>query len=242
MSDVSQRQQFKINAMHGHDVGVWVCEGSGISLSPVLFMQVLCREPAPRSLLVKWKAETEPPKPFRKEGALPLVYSDCGRLPPWPYYLHLFAPQAPSAHALEQTSHLQDWLWGVPVVGLILIFNQKYDHPPSALSFDRLIKRSKSPQPNLALAWVQAQQLPYVIAAAGYAETTISVQELRARYDLAADVPIVPGPALLDARPRHQDSQSGMFSAVFEHQNLSFDRDYARTVLAELFQQIERGR
>src|SRR5512136_2968637 len=154
MDDVSLRQQFRINAMHGHDVGVWVCEGSGISLSPVLFMQAVCPEPAPRLLLAKWKSAAVPPRPFRKAGALPLVYSECGRLAPWPYHLHLFAPQAPVAQALERTSSLQDWSWTVPVIGIILIFNQKYDRPPSALSFNRLLNRSQSSKPNTPLVWV----------------------------------------------------------------------------------------
>jgi uncharacterized protein Usg len=240
MDDASLRQQFKINAMHGHDVGVWVCEGSGISLSPVLFMQAVCPEPAPRLLLAKWKSVAVPPEPFRKDGALPLVYSDCGRLPPWPYYLHLFAPQAPIAHALEQSSSLQDWAWIVPVIGIVVIFDQRYDRPPSALSFDRLLKRSR--QPSTPLAWAQDQQVPCIIAALGYEDTPASLQQFRQHYDLAPEIPVVPGPALVDARPRNQDSQSGMFSSVFGHRELAFDREYAKAVLDGLLQQIERER
>ena len=242
MDDVSLRQQFKINAMHGHDVGVWVCEGSGLSLSPVLFMQAVCPEPAPRPLLVKWKSAAAPPKPFRKDAALPLVYSDCGRLPSWPYYLHLFAPQAPIAHDLEQTSSLHDWSWTVPVIGIVLIFNLKYDRPPSAISFDRLLKRSQSPQPSIPLAWAQDQHLPCVIAALGYEDTPASLQQFRQHYDLAPEIPVVPGPALVDGRPRHQDTSSGLFSSAFEHQKLAFDREYAKVVLDGLLQQIDRER
>ena len=240
MDDVERRQQFKINAMHGHDVGVWVCEGSGISLSPVLFMQAMCPEPAPRLFLVKWKSAAVPPKAFRKDRALPLIYTECGRLPPWPYHLHLFAPQAPITRAFEQTSGLHDWTWAVPVIGIILIFNQKYDRPPSLLSFNRLINRSQSPKPNAPLAWAMDQHLPFVIAALGYEDDP--VQQLRSRYDLAEDVPVLPGPVLADARRQTQDNQSSMFSSVFEHQKLAFDREFARAVLAELLQQIERTR
>jgi hypothetical protein len=240
MDDASQRQQYKINAMHGHDVGVWVCEGSGISLSPVLFLQALCPEPAPRLLLVKWKAAETPPKPFHKDNALPLVYSDCGHLPPWPYYLHLFAPQAPITQALEQASDLRDWSWTVPVIGIIVIFNQKYDRAPSAFSLDRLLKRSEKPR--TPLAWAQAQQLPCVIAALGYDDTPASIQQFRQHYDLPSEMPVIPGPALVDGRPRNQDSQSSMFSSVFEHQKLAFQRDYAKAVLGGLLRQIERER
>ena len=238
MDDASQRQQFKINAMHGHDVGVWVCEGSGISLSPVLFMQAVCPEPAPRPLLVKWKSAVVPPKAFRKEGALPLVYSDCGRLPAWPYYLHLFAPQAPIAQALEETSNLHDWAWTVPISGLVVIFNQKYDRPPSTFSLDRLFKRSH--QPSTPLAWAQAQHLPYVIAALGYEDTPASIQQFRQHYDLAPEMPVIPCPPLVNARK--PGSQSGMFSMDFERRTVVFDRGYAGAVLAGLLKQIERER
>jgi hypothetical protein len=242
MNDVSLRQQYRINAMHGHDVGVWVCEGSGLSLSPVLFMQAVCPEPTPRLLLVKWKSATVPPRAFRKDSALPLVYSECGRMPPWPYHLHLFAPQAPIAQALEQTSGLQDWSWAVPVIGIIVIFNQRYDRPPSALSFKRLLNRSKPAPVQTLLTWVQNQRVPYVVAALGYGETRDDLLQFRRLHDLAAEIPVLPGPALTDAQPRGQDKSSSMFSSIFEHRQLAFDRDYARAVLDRLFQQIERER
>ena len=239
MDDVSLRQQFKIDAMHGHDVGVWVCEGSGLSLSPVLFMQAVCPEPAPRPLLVKWKSAGMPPKPFRKEGALRLVYSDCGRRPAWPYYLHLFAPQAPIAQALEQTSSLQDWSWTVPLIGIILIFDRKYEPPLSIRSLTRLINRSKSPRPNPSLVWVQDQHLPCVIAALGYEDTSDSVQRFRDHHNLAPDTLVMPGPGLVDARPRHQDTSSGMFSSMFGSRKVAFDQDYAKSLLDRLLRQIE---
>ncbi len=243
MDDVALREQFKINAMHGHDVGVWVCEGSGMFLSPVLFMQALCPDPAPRSLFVKWKSASVPPKAFRKDGVLPLVYSECGRLPAWPYHLHLFAPQAPIAAAVEQESGLQDWSWAVPVIGIILIYDRKYDRSSSIFSLNRLLDRSKSPPSNALLAWVQAQQLPYVIAALDYGDTLDSLPQFRKRYNLAADVPVMPGPALVDARQRNQDADnSGSLSSMFARRKLAIDQEYARTVLDALLQQIGRER
>jgi hypothetical protein len=239
MDDASQRQHYKINAMHGHDMGIWVCEGSGLSLSPVLFMQAVCPEPAPRPLLVKWKADTEPPKPFRKEGALPLIYSDCGKLPAWPYYLHLFAPQAPVEQALHDTSNLRDWAWTVPVSGLVLIFNRQQDRPPSNFSLDRLRKRE--PRPSGPLAWAQAQQLPYVVAALGYDDDDpAALERFRELYRLAPVIPVIPGPAL--AAERKPNVSSGMFSMVFEHQSVIFDREYAGQLLGALLKLIERAR
>jgi hypothetical protein len=236
MDDASQRQRYHINAMHGHDLGLWVCEGSGLSLSPVLFMQAICPTAEPRPLLVKWKADTEPPKPFRKEGALPLIYSDCGKLPAWPYYVHFFAPQAPVEQALHDTSNLHDWAWTVPIRGIVVTFDQQHDRPPSAFSLDRF--RSRKPTP--PLVWAQAQQLPLVIAALGYDGDSDASQYFRDRYQLAPAVPVIPCPAL--ANERKPGAQGGMFSGVFDRQNVIFDRDYAGKVLGELLKQIAHAR
>jgi hypothetical protein len=232
--------------MHGHDVGIWVCEGSGISLSPCLFMQAVCPNPVPRPLFVKWKLASALPKSFRNSGALPLIYSECGRLPPWPYYLHLFAPQAPVTRAFEQESELHDWSLAVPVIGIIAIFDRKHDGLPSALSLRQLFDRSLKPTTNRTLAWVRDQHVPFVVAALGYDDAPDSAQQLRGRYDIAADIVIVPGPAMADAKRRSEQEQgeqtSGMFSGMFEHQKLALDQEHARAVLDELFQLIERER
>ncbi len=231
--------------MHGHDVGVWVCEGSGLSLSPCLFMQAVHPDPAPRPLLVKWKQAVAPPKVFRKAGTLPLIYTECGRIPPWPYHFHLFAPQVPVTRAFEQESGLQDWSLAVPMIGIIVIFDKKYDGPLAALSLNRLISRFKASKPktNRSLAWVQGQHLPYVIVGLGYDDTPASSQQIRSRYDIAADIPIVPGPALTDVRQRnvkHQSIQTtNMFSSVFGPQQLEFDEDHAKAVLDALCQLVE---
>ena len=227
--------------MHGHDVGMWVCEGSGISLSPVLFMQALCPDPAPRPLLVKWKQSTPPPKSFRRSGTLPLIYSECGRIPPWPYHLHLFASQVPVARSVEQETGLSDWSFALPLIGIIVIFDQKYDRPPTTLSLSQLFNRSKTPKPSRPLDWVRAQQLPHVVATLGYDDASITEQEFRSRYEIAADIPIVRGPALADSRPRDAES-SGAFSSVFGHQKLAFDREYAKVILNTLYQLVERDR
>jgi len=234
--------------MHGNDAGVWVCEGSGLSISSVLFMQAVCPDPVPRLLFIKWKQSVSPPKSFRQAGTLPLIYSECGRIPPWPYHLHLFAPQTPIARAFEQESRLQDWSFMVRLLGIIVIFDQKHDGLPGLLSVNRLIDRFRpsNPQANRSLAWARVQQLPYVIAALGYEDIPASKEQLRSRYDIAADIPIVPGPALADARQQSVKGQSvqtsGMFSAVFEHQKLAFDREHARAALHALYQVIERKR
>ena len=232
--------------MHGHDVGVWVCEGSGLSLSPCLYMQALCPYPVPRPLLVKWKSAAALPTAFHKAGALRLIYSECGRIPPWPYHLHLFSPQVPIVHAFEQASGLQDWSFAVPVIGIIVIFDQKYDRPPSALSLDRLIGRSKSSKPRGPLDWVRAQHLPYVVAALGYDDNVDSIREFRSRHDLGAEIPVLPGPALANAKRRGDqdqgDQSSGALSSMFQRRKVTLDEEYARVVLGALYQMIERRR
>jgi len=240
MNNPSDAQRFTINAMHGHDAGVWVCEGSGLGLSPTLFLQALCPDPAPRLLQVKWKPAGAPPRPFQS-GILPLIYSEGGRISPWPYHLHLFSPQAPVSQNFEQTSGLQDWHLRVPVIGIIVIFDKKYDRPPATLSLKPLFNRSKSAKPNRPLEWVRAQHLPYVVAALDYDDAPTTEQQFRNRYDLATDIPFVRGPALADARHR-DDQTSGMFSTVFERQQLVFDREFAKVVLSTLYQLVEKAR
>ena len=234
--------------MHGHDVGIWVCEGSGLSLSPVLFMQALCPNPVPRPLFVKWKSEAVPPRAFRKAGALPLIYTECGRIPPWPYHLHLFAPQAPIVDAFERESGLPDWSIAVPVIGIVVIFDQKHDRPPSALSLSQLLNRSRPPQPrtNRSLDWARGQHLPVVVAALDYDDTADSIREFRSRHDLGADIPVLLGPALADPRQRGARGQSastdGMFSSMFERQKVALDAEYARVVLGALYRLTEHKR
>jgi hypothetical protein len=186
--------------------------------------------------LVKWKADTEPPKPFRKARALPLIYSDCGKLPAWPYYVHLFAPQAPVEQALHDTSNLHDWAWTVPIRGIVVTFDQQHDRPPSAFSLDRW--RSRKPTP--PLVWAQAQHVPLVIAALGYDAEPGALQQFRDHYQLPPEIPIIPGPPL--AAERKPGASSGMFSTVFEHQSVIFDRDYAGELLGALLKSIARGR
>jgi len=238
MNNPSDAQRFTINAMHGHDAGVWVCEGSGLGLSPTLFLQALCPDPDPRLLLVKWKHTAALPKPFRSTGTLPLVYSEGGNIPPWPYFLHLFTPQAPIAQNFELESGLQDWQLIVPMLGIVVIFDQKYDPQPPLFSWRGLRNSitSTNHKSNRTLRWAQAQHLPIVIAALGYDDMSTTREQLHGRYDITADISIVPGPALSDVR--RKASSGGMFSFAFEHQQISLDKEYARHVMAVLYQQV----
>jgi hypothetical protein len=245
MNNSSDAQHFTINAMHGHDAGVWVCEGSGLGLSPVLFLQALCPDPAPRLLQVKWKHAVAPPKSFRSAGTLPLIYSEGGHLPPWPYYLHLFAPQAPVAQNFEFESGLQDWHLTVPVLGIVVLFDRKYDPLPGLFSWRGLKSSltSSNPKRNRSLEWAQAQHLPLVIAALGYEDTPITREQLQGRYDITEDFPIVPGPVLADVRRKAAgQTSSGTLASAFEPQQLTLDKEYARRVMGVLYKQIEEKR
>ena len=247
MHDSAPEQQFRINALHGNDVGVFVCEASGILLSPCLFMQSICPDPPPRPLLVKWKKSVSPPKSFRPSGTLPLIYSDCGRDPRWHYYLHLFALQLPVAGVLEKESDLQDWTFSVRMLGIVLIFDRKHDDTLSYAFFNWLSNRNKqaTPKKNPSLSWVRAQQLPYVIAALGYDDAPSSEHQFRSIYGIAADIPVVPGPALTDEKRlnlkrKSVQTSSNTFSSLFEPQKLAFDGEHARRVLVTLYKLIER--
>ena len=223
--------------MHGHDAGVWICEGSGLGLGPTLFLQALCPDPAPRPLLVKWRQNSAPPKHFRATGTVPLIYSEGGPLAPWPYYLHLFAPQAPIAHHFELESNLQDWHLTVPILGIVVIFDRKHDAVPASLSLNWLRRNSAGHRPrSQTLAWAQAQQLPLVVAALDYDLMAEFEEDLRGRYDIAADIPIVPGPTLADARRRA--GSGGIFAFTFEPQQVTLDKEFARHVMTVLYQQV----
>ncbi len=73
--------------------------------------------------------------PFDQQEPLPLVYSEGGHLAPWPYYLHLFTPQAPVARNFELESGLPDWQLTVPVLGIVVTFDRKYDPQPPLFSW-----------------------------------------------------------------------------------------------------------
>ena len=62
--------------------------------------------------------------------------------------------------------------------------------------------------------------------------------DLRDRYDIPADIPIVPGPALADVR--RQQSGGGMFAFAFEPQQITLNKDFAQRVMSMLYQQIEK--
>ena len=212
MTNTPDAQHFTINAMHGHDVGVWVCEGSGLGLSPVLFLQALCPDSAPRLLQVKWKHAVAPPKSFRSAGTLPLIYGEGGHLPPWPYFLHLFAPQAPVAQNFEFESGLKSSL------------------------------TSSNPKRNRSLEWAKAQHLPLVIAALGYEDTPRTREQLQGRYDITEDIPIVPGPVLADVRRKAAGQTSSTLASAFEAQQITLDKELARRVMGMLYKQIEKKR
>ncbi len=238
MTESSDVQQFKINAMHGRDAGIWICEGSGLGLGPILFLQALCPNPEPRPLLVKWRSAAPPPKAFQSSRTLPLIYTEAGNLPPWPNFIHLFAPQAPIASKFEADGRLSDWHLTVPLLGIIVLFDRRHDTPSASLSLSWLRRSTASAnsKKNGALEWARAQQLPLVIGALGYDNTPTYAEHLRGRYDIPPNIPIAPGP--LPADVKRQQANSGMFALSFDRQQVSLDKDYARHVMHLLYQQV----
>lgn len=236
----------KVNATHGDDVGVWVCEGSGILISPCLFIQSVCPGQVPLSLSVKWQTAGPPPRSLRKTEAVPLMYGECGRVLHRPGYLHLFSAQVPVTRSFELESVLRDWQFPVRMVGIVVIFDRKSDNT-TAYWFLRAFKPSLQ-STNRTLDWAKAQQLAFVIAAMGYSPDRFSEDQFRHRYGLEARVPVVPGPALVDGsrpslgrRGTQAQAEQGTWS-FFGGRKLRFDPEYAKQVLGTLFREVEKSR
>jgi hypothetical protein len=235
---------YEVNTTHGDDVGVWVCEGSGILISPCLFMQSVCPGQVPLAVSVKWDTTCPPPKSLRKMGTISLMYGECGRVLHQPSYLHLFSTPVPVTRPFELESVLRDWQFPVRMVGIVVIFDRKSDER-AAYQFLRAFKPSQH-STNRTLDWVKAQQLAFVIAAMGHSTDRFSEDQVRRRYGLAPHVPIVPGPTLVDGsrvsvdrRGTQAQAEPGPLSFL-GGRKLSFDPKYAIQVLSTLCKVVEK--
>src|SRR5512136_263035 len=116
-----------VKATHGSDVGIWVCEASGILISPFLFIQAVCPARFPRSVTVKRQPSDSPPKSFRKSEDFSFIYGECGRLPAWQSTMHLFSIGIPAVRSFERECNLDDWQFPVRMVGAVVTFNRRSD-------------------------------------------------------------------------------------------------------------------
>jgi hypothetical protein len=233
-----------VKATHGSDVGIWVCEASGILISPFLFIQAVCPARFPRSVTVRRQPSDSPPRSFRKMEELSFIYGECGRLPAWQSYLHLFSVGIPSARPFERECVLGDWQFPVRMAGAVVTFDKRSDDDATGRLAYRLqstFNRSAQSK-NRTLAWVKAQGLPFVVAALGYDAGGFAEDQFRRRYGVPPHSPIVTGPALADESPRDAASTSSRSIVswpLMGSRKVRFAAEYARQVLGALCKLIE---
>jgi len=228
-----------VKATHGSDVGIWVCEASGILISPFLFIQAVCPARFPRSVTVKRQPSDSPPKSFRKSEEFSFIYGECGRLPAWQSYLHLFSIGIPATRPFERESGFSDWQFPVRMAGVVVTFDKRSDDDATGrLAYWLRTTFSPSAQSkNRTLAWVKAQELPLVVAAMGYGAGRFAEDQFRWRYGVPPHTPIVAGPALVDeASPGGRNVVSW---PLLGGRKVKFAAEYAKQVLGTVCKLIE---
>jgi hypothetical protein len=232
-----------VKATHGSDVGIWVCEASGILISPFLFIQAVCPARFPRSVTVKRQPSASPPRSFKKSEELSLIYGECGRLPSWQSYVHLFSIGIPAARPFERECVLADWQFPVRIGGAVVTFDKRSDDAAGRLAYRLQSALNPSTQSrNRTLAWVKAQGIPFVVAALGYDAGGFAEDKFRRRFGVPPDCPIVTGPALADESPRDTASPGGrsiISWPLMGGRKVRFAAEYARQVLGALCKLIE---
>ncbi len=233
-----------VKATHDNDVGIWVCEASGILISPFLFIQAVCPARFPRSVIVRRQPSDSPPKSFSKSEELSFIYGECGRLPAWQSYLHLFSVGIPSIRPFERESSLGDWQFPVRMAGAVVTFDRRSDDDVTARlarQLQTILRPTTSPR-NRTLEWVMAQGIPFVVAALGYNTGDFAEDQFRQRFGIPPHSPIVTGPALADESARDTAS-SGSRSIVswplMGGRKVKFSAEYGRQVLGVLCTLIE---
>jgi len=236
--------QYQVNAAHGTDVSVWVCESSGVIIGPCVFMQAVCPPRFPLLVPAPWASPGLPPGPFKKSGEISLLYGECGPVGPRPEYLHLFSAGAAATPPFERETALGDWQFPVRIAGLVVLLDKKSDDAAANRFFNMFT--ASSPAANRTLVWAKAQHLPVVVAAMGYPPANFPEAQFRRRYGLPPEIAVVPGPALLgeaELKARRgetadQADGGGLFGMVFGSRKLGFDPTYARQILGALSRMI----
>ncbi len=233
-----------VKATHGTDVGIWVCEASGILISPFLFIQAVCPARFPRSVTVKRLPSDSPPRSFRKSEEFSFIYGECGRLPAWQSYLHLFSIAIPAARSFERECVLSGWQFPVRMAGVVVTFDKHSDDDAAGRLAYRLQSafNPSAQSKNHTLAWVKAQGLPFVVAALGYDAGGFAADQFRRRFGVPPYSPIVTGPALADESPQDAASTGSRSIAswpLLGSRKVRFAAEYARQILGVLCKLIE---
>ncbi len=233
-----------VKATHGTDVGIWVCEASGILISPFLFIQAVCPARFPRSVTVKRQPSDSPPKHFRKSEEFSFIYGECGRLPAWQSYMHLFSIEIPAVRPFERECSLGDWQFPARMGGAVVTFDRRTDEDTAARLVRELqgLVKPSALFTNRTLEWVKAQGIPFVVAALGYDTGDFAEDRFRQRFGIPPHSPIVAGPALADEPPRDAAPSGGRSIVtwpILGGRKVKFATEYGKQVLGVLCKLIE---
>ncbi len=233
-----------VKATHGSDVGIWICEASGILISPFLFIQAVCPARFPRSVTVKRQPSDTPPKSFSKAEEFSFIYGECGRLPAWQSHMHLFSIEIPLVHSFEHECNLSDWQFPVRMAGIVVTFDRRSDEDAAGRLVHGLqnVFKPSAPPTNRTLEWVKAQGIPFVVAALGYDTGGFDEDRFRWRFGIPPTSPIVIGPALADEPPRDADAAGGrnvITWPILGGHKVKFATEYGKQVLGVLCKLME---
>jgi len=225
------------------DLGVWICTFSEQSIAPILFMQAACGDRLPTETSISWNRDVPAPKPFRRSRAISLLHARCRDIPLAGDRMRAFSTRLIETVAFERESALADWRFPVRMAGVVALLEKGQGDDAVGRLF-----RSIKPSVNRTLAWVGAQELPFVIAAVGYDDKDFAERAFREEHQLPSHVPIVPGPPMSEGlrpgdRPRGRAagvSRGFMSFLSGGGRNLRFDSTYARQVLAVLWGTMSR--
>ncbi len=236
-----------VKATHGTDVGIWVCEASGILISPFLFIQAVCPARFPRSVTVRRQPSDSPPKSFSKSDEFSFIYGECGRLPAWQSYMHLFSIEIPAVRPFERECGLSDWQFPVRMGGAVVTFDRRSDEDATSRLVRELqgLFKPSALVTNRTLEWVKAQGIPFVVAALGYDTGNFAEDRFRRRFGIPPHSPIVTGPALADETPREAASSGGRSVVTWPlmgGRRVKFSPNYGKQVLGVLCTLIEAQR
>lgn len=203
------------------DIDVWVDEVCGVLIGHALFIESLCPGGSAGHRSVKWR---EPDKTRFKDdnGEMPLYY---GQVKQQQKNLNLYGVGEAAWGVFHKEHVLSDLHFPSGIVGVVVVIEKdtvelRYRklEPDSVLDFGASIRTVK-----WYLQWVEKQHLPFVIAATGYQMAQFSADEFRDQFRMRPSVPILPGPAMGDAKTH----------------TLSFDPQFAKQVLEALIEEIK---
>ncbi len=216
-------------------VGAWVCSEDVESLAPALLIEALC--PQQSQLCVRGRPTCHSAQAGRRSAEASLLYGVHNLGPDNHSPLLLFACRLDSRHMLKHESDLAEWLFPVPMAGVVVL-TQKMGRSRLAHRAATCLRLSRRD----TLGWAEAQGLPLVLGAMGIDAHHVAQQNFRKECGLGSGVRVVVGPA--PARRRLPKGACLPGTSRFELASLlcagelRFDEDYATRILSALCDEI----